>query len=106
MPKLRFNIGCVTALPLRVCHLEYEIAIPLGLQAVDAQNPDTIALLRGPSAMFAVGNLPEKFTRRVLLAAAPAARNSSELQVVDGVGKFFFVHLGPFMKKRIVSIKT
>jgi uncharacterized protein len=74
--------------------VEYEIGMPLRLQAVDAQNPDTVALLRGPSAMFAVGNLPDEFTRGELLAAAPAARNSGELLVAGGAGKITFLPFG------------
>jgi uncharacterized protein len=74
--------------------VEYEIGMPLRLQAVDAQNSNTVALLRGPSAMFAVGNLPEKFTRGELLAAAPAVQNSGELLVAGGAGKIIFRPFG------------
>ena len=70
--------------------VEYEIGMPLRLQSVDAQNPDTVALVRGPSAMFAVGNLPEKFVRGELLAAAPATSSPGELLVAGAGGKVTF----------------
>jgi DUF1680 family protein len=59
--------------------IEYEIGMPLRLQAVDAQNPRTVALLRGPVALFGVGNLPASFFRSQLLAAAPASSSGDVL---------------------------
>ena len=51
------------------------VELALGLiEAVDAQNPNTVALMRGPLAMFAVGNLPSHITRPQLLAATAASR--------------------------------
>jgi len=53
--------------------VEYEIGMPLSLQAVDAQNPQIVALRQGPLALFGVGNLPPNFTRAQLLAASQSA---------------------------------
>jgi DUF1680 family protein len=65
--------------------IEFEIGMPLRLQAVDAENPNTVALVRGPIALFGTGNVPAKFTRAQLLAAS-AASPSSEDWVVHGDG--------------------
>jgi uncharacterized protein len=65
--------------------VEYEIGMPLRLQAVDAQNPQIVALVRGPVALFGVGNLPTDFSRTQLLAASSVSP-SSEDWVVQGDG--------------------
>jgi len=58
--------------------VELELEMPLRLEAVDDQNPDTVALMRGPVALFAVGDSPAHLTRKQLLAAAPVARSSDD----------------------------
>jgi DUF1680 family protein len=63
--------------------VEFEIGMPLRLQAVDAQTPNTVALLRGPIALFGVGNLPPKF-RRAQLLSATAMSKASPAWVVQG----------------------
>lgn len=70
--------------------VEYEISIPLRLQAVDPETPDTVALVRGPIAMFGLGNLPAKFSRAQLLAAASASQSSGDLVVQGDTGKITF----------------
>ena len=70
--------------------IEYEIGMPLRLQAVDAQTPQTVALLRGPVSLFGVGNLPAKFSRAQLLAAAAVSPSSGELNVQTDAGKVTF----------------
>jgi len=70
--------------------VEFEIVMPLRLQAVDAQNPQMVALLRGPLALFAVGNLPAKFTRAQLLAAAAASQSSEDWLAQGDAGKITF----------------
>src|SRR5713101_4143098 len=70
--------------------VEFEIVMPLRLQAVDAQNPQMVALLRGPLALFAVGNLPAKFTRAQLLAAAAASQSSEAWLAQGDAGKITF----------------
>jgi uncharacterized protein len=70
--------------------VEYEIGMPLRLQAVDAENPQVVALLRGPVALFAVGNLPAELSREQLLAASSAAQSSEDWLVQSDVGKVTF----------------
>jgi uncharacterized protein len=70
--------------------VEYELAMPLRLQPVDAQNPNTVALVRGPLALFAVGQLPAKFTSAQLLAAAVAAQSSANWLVPTDSGNVTF----------------
>jgi hypothetical protein len=61
-----------------------EIGMPLRLEAVDAQTPETLAVMRGPLALFAVGAIPSRATRAQLLAAAPASQNSDDWLVDTG----------------------
>jgi len=70
--------------------VEYEIGMPLSLQAVDAENPQIVALRRGPLALFGVGNLPAKFTRTQLLGAAPASQSSEDWLVKGHAGQITF----------------
>lgn len=49
--------------------IEFEIEMPLRLEAVDEANPNTMALMRGPLALFAIGNAFPDVTRDQLLAA-------------------------------------
>jgi DUF1680 family protein len=71
-------------------HVEFEIGMPLRLQAVDAHNANTVALVRGPLALFGVGNLPASFTRAQLLGAAAAARSSQDWFVQGDAGRVTF----------------
>jgi uncharacterized protein len=64
--------------------VEYEIGMPLALQAVDAQTPQLVALVKGPLALFAVGNSPASFTSAQLLAASAS---SSDWIVAGDSGK-------------------
>jgi uncharacterized protein len=70
--------------------IEYEIGMPLRLQAVDAQNPQIVALLRGPVAMIGVGNLPAKFSRAQLLAGSQVSPSSGDLVLQGDAGKVTF----------------
>jgi DUF1680 family protein len=74
--------------------IEYEIGMPLSLQAVDPQTPDTVALRRGPLAYFAIGNPPQNFTRAQLLAATAAASTSGDWLVQGNAGKTTFRPFG------------
>jgi DUF1680 family protein len=65
--------------------VEFELAMPLRLQAVDAQNANVVALVRGPLALFAVGKPPDKLAPAQLLAATAAAPSSADWLVrTDG----------------------
>lgn len=70
--------------------VEFEIAMPLRLEAVDAQNPNTVALVRGPVALFGTGTLPDKFSREQLLGATARARSSEDWMVPGSTGKLVF----------------
>jgi DUF1680 family protein len=58
--------------------VEFEIGMPLRLEAVDPQDPNTVALVRGPLALFAVGAPAGKITRAQLLAASAASQSSED----------------------------
>lgn len=52
--------------------IELELPLRMRLEAVDAQHPDTVALLAGPLALMALTDgAPPRATRAQLLAAAP-----------------------------------
>ena len=61
--------------------LEFEM--PLYLEAVDKENPNTVALMRGPLAMFGVGEIPARLTRAQLLAASALAQGLGRLRRED-----------------------
>jgi DUF1680 family protein len=70
--------------------VEYEIGMPLSLQAVDNENPQIVALRRGPLALFATGNLAATFSRAQLLAATAASQSSENWLVQGDAGKITF----------------
>jgi len=49
--------------------IELQLPMPLRLEAIDAQHPDTVALLRGPLVLFAVTEAAPTISRQQLLAA-------------------------------------
>jgi uncharacterized protein len=53
--------------------VEVEFEMPLRLEAVDEQNPNRVALMHGPIALFAVGTMPSRIKRNQLLAATRVA---------------------------------
>ncbi|HEX5235527.1 MAG TPA: beta-L-arabinofuranosidase domain-containing protein [Silvibacterium sp.] len=53
--------------------IELELPLPMRLEPIDRQHPDTVALMRGPLVLFAVTESAPKITRRQLLAARHAA---------------------------------
>jgi DUF1680 family protein len=60
--------------------IELRFNMPMQLEPVDPQHPQDVALLQGPVALFAVGELPQTFTRQDLLTAKQTAPGSSEWQ--------------------------
>jgi uncharacterized protein len=58
--------------------IELELHMPLQLEAIDGKNPNTVALMRGPIALFAVGNIPERLSRQQLLSATALAQSSDD----------------------------
>jgi hypothetical protein len=55
---------------------------------VDEQNPNTLALVRGPLALFAIGRVPPKTTREQLLAATAVSQSSDDWRVQSDTDKF------------------
>lgn len=70
--------------------VEYHIEMPLRLEAVDAQHPQTQALMAGPLALFAIGTPDGRFTRAQLMAARQRSAGSSEWVVESGTGTVTF----------------
>jgi len=66
--------------------IEFEMEMPLRLEAVDSQTPNRVALIAGPVALFGVGNIPERISRRELLAARLVAPGSEDWSVTTGQG--------------------
>jgi DUF1680 family protein len=58
--------------------IDLELHMPLRLEAVDDQNPNTVALMRGPIALFGIGEIPPRITRAQLLAATSMAQSSED----------------------------
>ncbi|HUL35244.1 MAG TPA: beta-L-arabinofuranosidase domain-containing protein [Candidatus Eisenbacteria bacterium] len=67
--------------------IEYEIGMPVRLQAVDDQNPQLVALLAGPLALFADSGLPADFSKAALLRAT---ESSGVWSVLAGAQKVTF----------------
>jgi hypothetical protein len=70
--------------------VQFEIGMPLRLQPVDEQNPNTVALMHGPVALFAVGDIPNRITRAQLLAANAVSQGSEDWQAQIGSGRLTF----------------
>lgn len=64
--------------------VELELPMKMRLQSLDARNPDTVALLRGPLVLFAVGKSAEKVTRRQLLDAKDAGVGKWQVAAATG----------------------
>jgi len=70
--------------------IEYEMGMPLRLLPVDPETPQTVALARGPVALFGMGNLPGTFSRAQLLGAIQASATSDDWLVATDAGKATF----------------
>ena len=66
--------------------MELEVEMPLRLEAIDDQNPNNVALMRGPVALFAVGSIPARLSRSHLLAAAVSPQSSDDWMVRTDAG--------------------
>ncbi|MBV8895292.1 MAG: glycoside hydrolase family 127 protein [Acidobacteriaceae bacterium] len=53
--------------------IDMTIPLPVRLEPIDSQHPNTVALLRGPLVLFAITDTPPKLTRQQLLAETRAA---------------------------------
>jgi DUF1680 family protein len=79
--------------------IEIEFQIPLRLEAVDSKNPNTVALMRGPIVLFAAGNIPERITRRQLLAATAVTQSSTDWVAKTDPGSLTFRPFGAIMNE-------
>ena len=61
--------------------IEFELAMPLRLEAADDATPNLVALVRGPLALFAIGNSFPDVTREQLLGATASAPSSDEWEI-------------------------
>lgn len=59
-------------------HVEIEFEMPLRLEPIEPENPNIVALMRGPLALFAVGENPAQPTRDQLLAATVSSQSSDD----------------------------
>ncbi len=71
--------------------IEYTIDRPLRLEPVDAQHPNTVALLCGPLSLFAINSPKSRFTRAQLLAARQAGPASLHWRVQSAVAPVGFL---------------
>jgi hypothetical protein len=61
--------------------VEMELEMPLRLEAVDKENPNRVALMYGPIALFGVGEIPPRILRNQLLAATRVSPSGPDWQV-------------------------
>ena len=66
--------------------VEIEFEMPLRLEAIDNENPNNVALLHGPIALFAVGDISAKLSREDLLSATALSSSSSDWVVKTANG--------------------
>jgi uncharacterized protein len=58
--------------------VEIELEMPLRLEAIEPENPTIMALMRGPVALFAIGENARQATREQLLAATVSSASSDD----------------------------
>lgn len=63
--------------------VEVEFDMPFRLEAVDDQNHNNVALMRGPIALFAVSDVPSRITRDQLLSASRFGQSEDWLVRTD-----------------------
>jgi uncharacterized protein len=66
--------------------VEVEFEIPLRLESIEKETPNNVALLHGPVALFAVGEIPAMLSRKDLLAATPLSSSSTDWVVKTDAG--------------------
>lgn len=57
--------------------IELELGLPMRLEAINSRHPNTVALVRGPLVLFAMGDDPPTATRQQLLSAQRIANEST-----------------------------
>ncbi len=73
--------------------IEFSLDMPLRLMPIDPQHQNTVALLHGPVALFAVEPGTKTLTKAQLMAAQQAGSDSSDWEVASDAGK---IRLKPF----------
>jgi uncharacterized protein len=64
--------------------IEMELPMKLRLEAIDAQHPETVTLLRGPLVLFAITDTPPAATAQQLLAAKRSGSESWKVEADGG----------------------
>jgi DUF1680 family protein len=72
-----------------------ELPVPLRLEAVDAEHPTQVALVRGLLVLFAIADSQPSFDKAELLRAAPAGNAAGDSVATSGDGKL--ITMRPFM---------
>ena len=67
-------------------HIEIEFDMPTVLEPVDPKHSNLMAVVHGPLALFAVGQIPDKLASRELLAASQASTGSTDWQAKTAAG--------------------
>jgi uncharacterized protein len=65
--------------------IELDLRMRLRLEAIDAQHPQTVALLCGPQVLFAITDAPPVVTARQLLAARKTGQQSWQVETAGGM---------------------
>jgi DUF1680 family protein len=76
--------------------VELELPMPLRLEAVDAEHPDLVALVRGPLVLFAIADAQPSFDRNALLQAKAAGSGAEDWLAGSADGSR--IRMRPFMK--------
>jgi uncharacterized protein len=63
--------------------IDVEMEMPLRLEPIAPENPNVVALMRGPLALFAIGQKPAQPTRSQLLAASVSTQSSDDWMVAS-----------------------
>jgi DUF1680 family protein len=80
--------------------IEYTIDRPLRLEAVDAQHPNTVALLCGPLTLFGINSPDSRFTRAQLLGARQMGQGSEQWRAQSAVAPVSFQPFVPIRDQR------
>jgi hypothetical protein len=65
--------------------MDLELHMPLRVESIEPESPNTVTLMHGPIALFGVGEIPARITRQQLLAATAVAQSSEDWLVkTDG----------------------
>ena len=84
--------------------VEFELPMPLRLEAVDANHPNLVALMRGPLVLFAVADVQPGFDKAELLRARLANNAAGDSVATSGDGKS--ISMRPFMSIKDESYST